>query len=91
MPSALGELIKEQDTIVGPRPLARQGHLAAADQPYVGDGLVGARNGRGVATVVRRPVRPATRSMRVVSRAAAGNVRQWAHRRRGSAGRAQVT
>jgi hypothetical protein len=36
MPLALGELIKEQDTVVGSRPLPRRGHLAAADQPHIG-------------------------------------------------------
>jgi hypothetical protein len=32
MPSALGEFIEEEDTIVGQRHLARHVHLAAADQ-----------------------------------------------------------
>jgi hypothetical protein len=41
MPSALGELIAAEDTMVGPRHLARRGHLAATDQPHSGHDLVG--------------------------------------------------
>jgi hypothetical protein len=52
-------------------PLARHGHLAAADHAHLGDGVVGgverAHRDEGGAP----PVRPATRGMRVVSRASA--------------------
>jgi hypothetical protein len=41
MPLELGQLIKEQDTVVGPRHLARRGYLAAAAQAHIGNGLVG--------------------------------------------------
>jgi hypothetical protein len=41
MPSARGELIEAEDTMVGQRHLARHGHLAPADQPPSGHGLVG--------------------------------------------------
>jgi hypothetical protein len=57
--------------MVRPRPLARQRHLAPADQPHVGDGVVGARHGRVVMKAVGSPLRPATRWRRVVSRASA--------------------
>jgi hypothetical protein len=36
----LGQLIQKEDTVVRPRYLPRQGQLAA-DQPDVGDGVVG--------------------------------------------------
>jgi hypothetical protein len=36
MPSALGACIEAEDAVVGPRPLARHGYLAAADQSYIG-------------------------------------------------------
>jgi hypothetical protein len=41
MPSALGECIEAEDTVVGPRPLARHGDLAPTDQPHIGHGMVG--------------------------------------------------
>jgi hypothetical protein len=63
----LGQFIQEEHPVVGPRHLARQRHLAPADQPCVRDGAVDARNGRVVTKVVRSPVRPATLWMRVVS------------------------
>jgi hypothetical protein len=71
MAPELGEFIEAEDAVVGPRPRARHRHLAAADQPHVGHGVVGARHGRVVTTAVRRPVSLATRWMRVVSRASA--------------------
>jgi hypothetical protein len=58
--------------VVGQRPLTRRGYLTAADQPHIGHGLVGGATGRVVTAAVRRPVRPATRGRRVVSRAPAG-------------------
>jgi hypothetical protein len=51
--------------------LARPRHLTPTDQAHSGDGVSGARNGRVATTAVRPPVRPATRGMRVVSRASA--------------------
>jgi hypothetical protein len=41
MPSELGEFIEEKDAMMGERSLARQGHLTAANQPHIGNGLVG--------------------------------------------------
>jgi hypothetical protein len=41
MPSELGEFIEAEDTMVGPRHLARHGDLAPTDQPHSGSGLVG--------------------------------------------------
>ena len=66
---ALREFIQNEHPVVRQRHLAGQRHLAATDQPHIGDGVVGARNGRVVTKAVRSPVRPATRWMRVVSRA----------------------
>jgi hypothetical protein len=40
MPSALGEFIEKEDTVVGPRHLTGRGYLTA-DQPHIGHGLVG--------------------------------------------------
>jgi hypothetical protein len=61
--------IQQEHPMVRQRDFARPWHLAAPDQPHIGDGVVGARNGRVVTKAVRSPVRPATRWMRVVSRA----------------------
>jgi hypothetical protein len=47
MPRALGELIEEEHTVVGPRHLTRHGDLTAADQPHIGNGLVGGATGPG--------------------------------------------
>jgi hypothetical protein len=66
MPSALGELIEQEDPVVGQRSLARQRHLAAADQVHIRDSVMGARHGRIVTTGVQAPVRPATRRIRGV-------------------------
>ena len=41
MPSAVGQRIETEDTVVGQRPLARRGHLAATDEPHIGHGVVG--------------------------------------------------
>jgi hypothetical protein len=65
----LGPFIQEEPAVVGQRHLARQRHVASADQPHLGDGVMGARHGRVVTKAVRSPVRPATLWMRVVSRA----------------------
>jgi hypothetical protein len=67
----LRPFIQEENVVVRPRDLARHGEVPAAGQPHVRDRMMGARNGRVVTTVVRAPVRPATRWMRVVSRASA--------------------
>ena len=40
MPLELGELIEEEDTVVGQRHLTRHGHLTAANQPHIGNGMV---------------------------------------------------
>src|SRR5262245_27793081 len=71
MAAALGQFIQAAHAVVGQRHLARQRHLAAADEPHIRDGVVGARHGRVVTHAVRSPVRPATRWMRVVSMASA--------------------
>jgi hypothetical protein len=55
--------------MVGQRHLARRGHLPAADQPHLGHGVAGAQNGRAVTAAGCRPLRPATRWVRGVSRA----------------------
>jgi hypothetical protein len=69
MAAALGRFIQEEHAIVGQRHFARHRHVAPADQSRIRDGVVGARKGRVVTTAVQAPVRPATRWMRVVSRA----------------------
>jgi hypothetical protein len=37
----LGPFIQEEDAVVGPRHLARQRHVAPADQSRIGDGVMG--------------------------------------------------
>jgi hypothetical protein len=71
MAAELGEFIEEEHAMVGQGHLARQGYVAAPDQPRVGNRMMGARHGRVVTKAVRSPVRPATLWMRVVSRASA--------------------
>jgi hypothetical protein len=71
MAAALGEFVQEEHTVVGQPHFTRPRHAAPADQPYVRDGVVGARNGRVVTNAARSPVRLATRWMRVVSMAPA--------------------
>ena len=68
--AALGPFIQEEHAVVGQRHFARP-RQAAADQPDIEDGVMGARNGRVVTKAVRSPVRPATLWMRVVSMASA--------------------
>ena len=51
----LGEFIEEEDSMAGQRDLARYRELTAADEPHIGDGLVGARHGCAVTKAVRRP------------------------------------
>jgi hypothetical protein len=41
MPSALGECIEAEDTVVGQGHLTRPRHLATPDQPHSGDGMMG--------------------------------------------------
>jgi hypothetical protein len=67
----LRQFIPKEPAGVLQRHLARQRHLAPADQPAIREGLIGARHGRVVTKVVRSPVRPATLWMRVVSMASA--------------------
>jgi hypothetical protein len=38
MAAELGQFIQEEDAVVGQRHFARQRHLAAPDQPHLGDG-----------------------------------------------------
>jgi hypothetical protein len=71
VPAKLRQLIEEEYPVVRQRDFPRNRHLAAADQPHVGDGGCGVRQGRAVTSAVRAPVRPATRWTRVVSRASA--------------------
>jgi hypothetical protein len=40
--AALGPCIQAAYAVVGPRPLARQRHVARADQPHIGEGVLGA-------------------------------------------------
>ena len=67
----LRPFIQEEDAVVGQRHVARHRHVTPTDQPDVREGMLGGRHGRVVTTAVRSPVRPATRWMRVVSRASA--------------------
>ncbi len=41
MPSAFGACIEAEDTMAGPRRLARHGHQAPADQPHLRNRLLG--------------------------------------------------
>jgi hypothetical protein len=68
---ALQAFIPEAHAMERQRHLARHRHVVAADQPRIGDGVMGARHSRVVIKAVRTPVRPATRWMRVVSMASA--------------------
>ena len=43
--------------MVGPRHLARHGHLPPTDQPHSGHVLVGVRHGHVMTNAVRSPVR----------------------------------
>jgi hypothetical protein len=43
--SQLGPCIQEAHAVVGQRHLARHRPVAAADQPHIGEGVVGARKG----------------------------------------------
>jgi hypothetical protein len=71
MAAALGEFIQEAHAVVGQRHFARHRHVAAADQPHIGDGVMGGAKRPGLTKIVRSPVRPATLWMRVVSMASA--------------------
>jgi hypothetical protein len=68
---ARGPRIEAQDAVVRLRHLARYGYLTAADHADVGNGVVGGATRPGGDARGARPVRPATRWMRVVSRASA--------------------
>jgi hypothetical protein len=65
----VGPRTQKEHAVVRPRHFPGHRHLAAADQAHIREGVVGARKGRVVTEAVRAPVRPATRWMRVVSRA----------------------
>jgi hypothetical protein len=56
----LGPCIQESHAVVGQRHLARHRPVAAADQPHIGEGMLGGAEGRVVINAVRSPVRPAT-------------------------------
>jgi hypothetical protein len=56
----LQPFIQAEDAVVRQRHLARHRHVAPTDQPDIGDGVMGARNGRVVTRAVRSPERPAT-------------------------------
>jgi hypothetical protein len=71
MAAARRPCIQEEHTVVGQRHLARHRHVVPADQPRIGDGVMGARNGQLVTNAVQSHVRPATLWMRVVSMASA--------------------
>jgi hypothetical protein len=47
MPPALGPFIQEENAVVRPLHLARQWHLAPADQPDIGDGVMRGAKGPG--------------------------------------------
>jgi hypothetical protein len=63
----LWQFIQKEHAAMRPRRLPGQGRGPAADQPAIGDGMGGVRNGRAVTNTVRAPVRPATLWMCVVS------------------------
>ena len=48
MTAEFGELIQEEDPVVGQRHLTRHGDMSAADQPHIRDGVMrGAKRTRG--------------------------------------------
>jgi hypothetical protein len=57
MTPELAEFVQEEHAMVYQRHLARHRDLTAADPPHIGDGVMGARNGRVVTNTVRWPVR----------------------------------
>ena len=67
----LRQFIQEEHAVVRQRHLARHRHLAPPISPTSEMVWWGARNGRVVTNAVRSPVSPATRWIRVVSRASA--------------------
>jgi hypothetical protein len=71
MAAARRPCIQQQNAAVRQRHVARQRHLAPPIRPTSEIVWCGVRNGRVVINAVRRPVRPATRWMRVVSIASA--------------------
>ena len=71
MAAELGEFIQQEHAMVGQRHLAGIGTWPPPISPASEMVWWGARNGRVVTNAVRPPVRPATRWMRVVSRASA--------------------
>jgi hypothetical protein len=48
----LRQFIQEENTVVHERHLARRRRVAPAEQPHIGDGVMGARNGRVVTTAL---------------------------------------
>ena len=70
----LGEFTQEAHSVVGQRDFARHRHVAAVDQPFIRDGVVGSATRRVVTNAVRSPVRPAMLWIRVVSIASARGI-----------------
>jgi hypothetical protein len=68
---ALGKLIEAEDTMVGPRHLARHGHLAPTDQPPIGNRMVGGAKGPGGDDGGAPPGAAGDAMVRVVSMASA--------------------
>jgi hypothetical protein len=63
------QFIQKQHAMMRQRHFPGRRYVAAADQPHIRDGVMGARPERVVTKAVRALVRPATRWMQVVSRA----------------------
>jgi len=74
MAAALGQFIQAAHAVVGQRYLARRRHVAPADQPHIGDGVMGGATRPGRDQRLRSPVMPATRGIRVVSMASARGI-----------------
>jgi hypothetical protein len=49
----LGHVIQEKHTKVDERQFARPRHVARADQPHIGDGVIGARETAGLGPMPR--------------------------------------
>jgi hypothetical protein len=60
MAAELGQFIQEEQAMVCQQHPARHWHLPAADQPHIGDRVMGPRNGCAVTKTVRSRVRRMT-------------------------------
>ena len=65
MAAARGPYVQAAHPVVGQRHLARQQHVAAADQPHIGDGVMPGATRPGCDQCRSSPVRSATLWMRV--------------------------